>query len=253
MTALGLLLARPRLRLALLAAALAAAFIVTVGVLGVRDDDVRDAVDGSGALGPLLFVGLFAALVVVLVPGAVGCTAAGALFGPFAGTLLAVAGATLGAVLAFAAGRRLGRAAVLELSGPRAVELDAALCRRGFAAVVAVRLVPLIPFTLTNYVAGATSLRARDFAAGTMLGIVPTTFAIVSLGASFQRPGSAEFLGAAALLVGLAAAGPLVYRRRRRTTTTGHPREGAPSGAADRMAGRFRARLSRRPSRRLRR
>ena len=45
-------------------------------------------------------------------------------------------------------------------------------------AVVMIRLVPIAPFTIVNLVAGASHIRFRDFAFGTVLGELPGLLAI---------------------------------------------------------------------------
>ena len=89
-------------------------------------------------------------------------------------------------------------------TGTRVARLDALLGRRGIAAVVAVRLVPVLPFTAINYAAGLTSVRTRDYAIGTAVGIVPGTFSFVALGAFGSTPGPWRFLIPAAVLITLA-------------------------------------------------
>jgi len=67
------------------------------------------------------------------------------LFGLVVGVLVLV-GAVLGASAAFWLGRLLGRDAVERLSGARIARVDALLRRRGVLALIAVRLVPVLPF-----------------------------------------------------------------------------------------------------------
>ncbi len=174
---------------------------------------VRELVDAAGWLGPALFVALYAVLTIALVPGSPLTVAAGVLFGPFIGTALVVVGATIGAVGGYLWGRRLGREAVAKLAGERFAKVDAWLGERGLLAVLYLRFVPLVPFNLSNPVAGVTGIGLRDFSVGTFVGIIPGTFAFAALGGSFDDPTSPLFLGALALLVVLAVGTPLVDRR----------------------------------------
>lgn len=178
---------------------------------------IRDVVDGAGWWGPALFVLAYAVLTVLLVPGSPLTIAAGVLFGPWLGTGLVVVGATVGATGAFVWGRRLGRDAVAGLTGDRFARVDGWLRDRGVLAVLYVRLVPVLPFSLLNPVAGVTGITLRDFVVGTAVGIVPGAFAFASLGGSFDDPTSPSFLGAIGLLVVLAVGAPLVDRRVRAT------------------------------------
>jgi uncharacterized membrane protein YdjX (TVP38/TMEM64 family) len=184
-----------------------------------RPHDLQALVRSAGVAGPLAFIGLYALLTVLLVPGSLGSAAAGALFGPVLGTLFTVVGATLGATLSFVIARRLGRERVKRIAGRRMERIDAWLARRGFLAVLYARLVPLFPFNALNYVAGVSGVAARDYVAATAIGIVPGSFAYVALGSSLRDPGSPGFVAALALVGALGALGPVLARatRKRRT------------------------------------
>ena len=91
--------------------------------------------------------------------------------------------------------------------------MDEFIERRGFWAVLYVRLTPGLPFTLANYGAGLTRLRFRDMAAGTAIGAGPRTFAYVALGGSLDDLGSPEAIAAIALLVLIGVAGLVIGRR----------------------------------------
>jgi len=59
---------------------------------------------------------------------------------------------------------------------------DDASPRRGFLTVLVARLIPVVPFTVVNYLAGATALRLRLFLSATALGIVPAHVALGDYG-----------------------------------------------------------------------
>lgn len=210
-----------RLRLVVLGSlvvGLGGAFVLNGGQVDESLAAVREAVDRAGPAGPLLFIAAYALLTALLVPGSPLTVAAGVLFGPFLGTAYVVVGATTGAVAAFVWGRHLGRDAVARLAGDRLERVDGWLGERGLVAVLYVRLVPLVPFNVLNPVAGVTGLRLRDFALGTLIGIVPGTFAFAALGGSIDDLTSPVFLTALAMLVLLAVVVPFVDRRRRKRT-----------------------------------
>ena len=161
------------------------ALAVAVGlVFGVPPlEQVQQTVASWGWAGGAVFVGLYAAITLTPAPKNVLSVAAGLIFG-FAGALaLVYLGALLGAAAAFALGRWLGRDAVERYTGTRVARLDELVRRRGLAAVIGVRLIPVIPFTAINYGAGLTAVRLRDYALGTAIGIIPGTVAYVALGA----------------------------------------------------------------------
>ncbi|MBX9473027.1 TVP38/TMEM64 family protein [Microcella sp.] len=161
------------------------ALAVAVGlIVGVPPlEQVQQTVASWGWAGGAVFVALYAAITLTPAPKNVLSVAAGLIFG-FAGALaLVYLGALLGAAAAFGLGRSLGRDAVERYTGTRVARLDELLRRRGLAAVIGVRLIPIIPFTAINYGAGLTAVRLRDYALGTAIGIIPGSAAYVALGA----------------------------------------------------------------------
>ncbi len=205
-------LSSPRVRLGLLAGVLLVVFAAAVVFGGPSRARIDGAVRDSGIAAPVVFVVLYAVLTVLLFPGAVVTAVGGAVFGTALGTALAVVGATLGAAASFLLGRRLGRKHVERMTGRRLAQVDAWLERRGFLAVLYLRLIPAVPFNLLNYAAGVSAVRRRDYLLATAIGIVPGTFAYAALGGSIHDPTSPAFLGAVGLIVVLAVAGPLLSR-----------------------------------------
>lgn len=194
--------------------------LAALGVTAVKSGPdvatVQTWVDGTGWVAPVVFVLLYAALTVVLVPASVLTLAAGALFGGVLGASVTVVGATTGAIIAFGLARLGGRRAVERLAAGRFAQVDDWLGERGLAAVITLRLVPLVPFSAANYAAGLTAIRGRDFTVGTAIGIVPGVLVYATLGASFTDPTDPSFLAAVAALLALSLGGSIAVRRARR-------------------------------------
>lgn len=204
-----------RLMLLLMLGVAAVAVAVLVGVPNLTQ--LRTSFGGGGLLGGLAFSGLYAAVALSPLPKTVFTLAAGALFGVPLGLLVVMAGATGGAVAAFYLGRWLGRDAVHRLTRIRTERFDERLARRGLWTILILRLIPLVPFTALNYLAGLTALRLRDFLIGTVIGMLPATTASVTVGAYGSQPESWPFLVAVGALLVLSAAGLLAARRRSHT------------------------------------
>ncbi|MFE9366048.1 TVP38/TMEM64 family protein [Streptomyces sp. NPDC006978] len=165
--------------------------------------DVRRWVDSLGVWGPAVFAVVYALAVTALLPGSVLTASAGALFGLPVGAGAVLVGATAGAALSFGLARWLGRPVVARYAGSgRLARLDDYLTRRGFAAVLLVRLVPLFPFSVINYGAGVAGVRFSSYVTATALGIIPGTVVYTGLGGSLGDPGSPGlWIALAALLV----------------------------------------------------
>ena len=108
--------------------------------------------------------------------------AAGLLFGPLLGVAIAVTASTLSAMLALYLVRALGWQINGLVSNPRVDALDARLRARGWPAVLSLRLIPAVPFSVLNYAAGASGVRAVPYLWATLAGLIPGTAAVVILG-----------------------------------------------------------------------
>lgn len=205
------------------------AMVVTAAILvGVPDSrQLRDGVVALGWWAPVAFSVLYAVVSLSPLPKTVFTLAAGALFGLAAGVVIVVTGAMLGAVAAFYLGRLLGRDTVRWLTGGRLDRLDALLTGHGLRTIVVARLIPIVPFTAVNYLAGLTSVRLRHFTAGTVVGILPATTAYVTVGAYGWQPGAWPMWAALATLLVLTVGGLIAERHhRRRPRATDDPEPG---------------------------
>jgi uncharacterized membrane protein YdjX (TVP38/TMEM64 family) len=185
--------------------AAAAAVIIVVRMGGVPD--VREAVRASGVWAPVIFVLLHGLVTITPMPRTVFTVAAGVLFGSLYGVLLAVAGTTLAAIAAFWLVRLFG-AAFIERHSHRAgvAWVRARLDRSGMLAVTSLRLVPAVPFSLLNYVAGLSGVGFLPYLAGTVIGVLPGTVAVVVLGdaaAGGNPPPALLVVSVVSALVGL--------------------------------------------------
>jgi phospholipase D1/2 len=153
---------------------------------------------------PLVMVA-FVTLGLVMVPVLLLIAATGVAFGPVLGPTYAMAGSVASAAAGFAIGRWMGRRRIEQIAGGRFERFFRMLRRNGPLAVYLVRRIPA-PFAVTNIIAGASSVRFRDFLIGTMIGTGAAVIAIAGfsyhLSAAWRHPSSAAIAtGALFLLV----------------------------------------------------
>ncbi len=141
--------------------------------------------DWATSVGPWFPVAFLAAHIVVTVfpfPRTVFTLAAGLLFGPYLGVPLAVLASTLSAVVALLLVRAAGWQLSRLVRHPRVDSLDARLRERGWPAIVSMRMIPAVPFSVVNYAAGASAVRVLPYTLATFVGLLPGTAAVVILG-----------------------------------------------------------------------
>lgn len=213
----------PRARLAALVLTIGVAFTVVALSGSLSTTRVRGWVDGFGVAGPLVFLALAVALSLAFVPGPIFAGAAGLLFGTALGTPVALVSALLAACSAFSISRRTAPDAARELGGERVRRLAERIERQGFVAILLLRVAPGVPYMAVNYGAGLTRLALPIFAAATLLGTAPRTFAYVALGGSFGDFGRPETIVAIAILVVMAVGGLVLARRTARQPPPSSP------------------------------
>ena len=139
------------------AGALLAAIGVGWYVLPISDwlTALRGWIVGLGFAGIVIFAAIYVVGAVVLAPEAVLTIAAGFAYG-FWGLPIVVVAATIGASLAFLIARYLARDKVRQLLESRRniAAIDKAVAEDGWKIVALLRLSPLIPFNLQNYLFG---------------------------------------------------------------------------------------------------
>jgi len=183
---------------------------------------------GGNPLAPLAFLALHIVGSLFFVPRTLLALGAGLIFGMWWGILWAALGSLAGAVAGFLIARYLRSGFIDRATLARPAGLAALLKRAdrgGWRMVAVVRLVPVIPHSLTNYALGLTGVRLGAYAVGSLLGQLPLTIAYADLGAAGGQVllGGADWrhqvlwpslIGLAALILSLLI--PLVARRRLR-------------------------------------
>jgi uncharacterized membrane protein YdjX (TVP38/TMEM64 family) len=166
-------------------------------------DRLRGLLAPAGPLAPAVFVGLFVVLNSAGVPGPLLGAAGGLALGLVPGALATLAGMTVAACVQFLLARRLTGPAMAAVRFSGADRLQQALQRRGWLAVVALRLVPG-PFVALNLAAGLTPLRLRWMAVGTLIGGVPKALGWDALGLGASHLAVSPLVVAAVIVASVA-------------------------------------------------
>jgi len=148
----------------------------------IQPDQLQSILQQAGVWAPIAYIVIYVAATVLVMPSTALNLAGGAIFGPWFGTLWTSIAAVAAAVIAFMFTRTIGRDVVSRRVGGRWQALDAEIQTGGLFYMFAIRLQPIIPYGLVNFVAGLTSIRFKDFFIGTALGTVPGIFPFVLLG-----------------------------------------------------------------------
>lgn len=142
-------------------------------------------IEGYGPAGYALFVAVYAGLEILAIPAIPLTMSAGLLFGSITGTIIVSISGTVAASVAFLIARYFARDRILKLveGNKKFLAIDKAIGENGFRVVTLLRLSPLLPFSLGNYLYGLTSVKFVPYVLGSWLGMLPGTWAYVSAGA----------------------------------------------------------------------
>ena len=162
-----------------------------IGLGALYKDDINSfltafsaVLEGWGPLGYVAYSASYILLEVLAVPAIPVTMSAGVLFGPILGTAIVSFSSTAAATISFLIARYVARDRVLEIAkkNKKFAAIDKALGKESFKVVLFLRLSPLLPFALSNYLYGLTSVNLGEYVLGSWIGMAPGTFAYVSAG-----------------------------------------------------------------------
>lgn len=152
--------------------------------LGAHEAALHARVAATPILAAALYCAVYVACVAASTPfGVFLSVCGGLLFGTAVGAALALLSATAGAVLLFLMARGALAPLVARRAAPLMAKLGPRLRREGFWYLLALRLMPVVPFWLINLAAGLAGMRLAPFALATLIGSAPMTTLLASIGA----------------------------------------------------------------------
>lgn len=194
---------------------LIAAFLIVAwkaGYFDLSDPKKLDAAAGKAQgipwLGPVFAVAyaILAAFATPVSPLAYG---AGAVFGLVEGSIWVWVGSMLGGPAGYWLARGAWADGAKRVLGRYHAKLSELQRSSAFLTTLRFQLMPIVPFGVFNYAAGATRLPFLPYVAGTAIAIIPGTIAAVYVGqevvAGFRGRGKSAFLIATAVMLALIA------------------------------------------------
>lgn len=180
----------------ILLAAVVVALVVAVRVLPVGDwlRGFQAWVARQGALGGVLYGVVYVVAALLFVPGSVLTIGAGLIFGLRWGTVIVSVASTTAAALAFLIARYLARDRVEALArrNEKFRAIDEAIREKGWRVVVLLRLSPLVPFNVSNYLYGLTPVAFWPYVLASWIAMLPATVLYVWIGAAGRAAAGVE-------------------------------------------------------------
>ncbi|WNF38813.1 TVP38/TMEM64 family protein [Bacillaceae bacterium IKA-2] len=183
------------LKLILLITAIALVFGVAwqTGVIDRLKDveAMQNFIAGFGIWGYLIFILVFIAVAVLMLPAAVLTIVAGITFGPVLGGILSLIGATIGAAAAFLIAKYVARDMIVKKfkGNPIFDKVDKGVEKNGISFLILTRLVPVFPYNVQNYAYGLTSLNFLTYTGVSLITMAPGAFIYAYMAGQIVREG----------------------------------------------------------------
>jgi uncharacterized membrane protein YdjX (TVP38/TMEM64 family) len=200
--------------------------LLTLENLRRNKDALLIFVRENHALSIVLYILVYVVAIAVNLPGGAVLTMAGGfLFGTLPAVLYVNLAATTGAVLAFLSARYLLGSRLQETYRDRLAAFNSEMTRNGARYLLTLRLIPVFPFFVVNFLAGLTRVPLATFSWTTSLGIIPGTAVFAYAGHQLEHVSSIGdvFSGkvlAAFLLLALFTLAPAIISRFRKDSST---------------------------------
>jgi uncharacterized membrane protein YdjX (TVP38/TMEM64 family) len=160
---------------------------VTLETVVAQRDRFHQVLGANVPLAVLAYIAIYALVVGLSLPcGLIMSVAGGLLFGWLLGGLAAMAGATLGATLVFLIARTAVGDTLHQRAGPWLAKLSEGFQKDALSYLLFLRLVPAFPFWFVNIAPAVLGVPLKTFVLGTVIGIIPATFAFASAGAGLD-------------------------------------------------------------------
>lgn len=149
---------------------------------------IQNLVRSYGVWGPIAYILLYTLRTLTFFSATAFTIASGLIFGPYWGIFYTIIAENLSANFAFVVGKYFGEDIIRKAGKKISFFPKGDLFKEnGFMTVLMMRLL-FFPFDWVGYLAGAYSLRMRDFAAATFIGTLPGLIAFVAIGDVFANP-----------------------------------------------------------------
>jgi uncharacterized membrane protein YdjX (TVP38/TMEM64 family) len=160
---------------------------LTIEALLDHRERLQAFVAAHGSKAVIVYMGIYIAAVTLSVPGGAFLTIIGGfLFGWFVGGAAAVISATVGAIGVFLIARTSIGDALVRRAGTRVQKLAAGFREDAFSYLLFLRILPIVPFWLTNLASALFGVPLKTFVLATQIGVIPATFAFAVAGSGLD-------------------------------------------------------------------
>lgn len=168
--------------------------------------EIIDLIRNSGRVGIITYILLFAFLPTFFIPVTVLAIAAGAVFGFWQASLYTFIGAFFNSTITYVMSKYFAYDLINDYANSKYSTEYEKLKKNtrgkdGFILMMVLRLLPLVPYTLLNYLSGVVGYDYKIFIVSTLLGIIPGMFCYVNIGANSLNGFSPQLVISISILI----------------------------------------------------
>ena len=161
--------------------------LLSFETLALHYGEIKTFIDGNRWQAYGLYFVIYLVAVAFSLPIASLLTlSGGALLGLPAALIILVA-ASIGASIVFVATKSILAETLSRKAGPFLTKLEEGFSKNAFSYLLALRLVPLVPFWVLNIAPALLGMRLIPFFIATLIGIAPSTFIFVTVASNFDE------------------------------------------------------------------
>ena len=124
-------------------------------------------------MAPLLMVGLFVLSQLVFFPLIIMTLATAMVFGPIEGIIISLTGACISATITYGLGLAMGKYGLNRMMGAVCARIRRYIEGTGIVGMIALRFVPVAPYSIVNIALGVLSIPFTTYIAGSFLALLP--------------------------------------------------------------------------------
>lgn len=149
----------------------------------INPEVLETYLEGFGIWTPIVYCAIYLVAVFIPYAGTTMTIVGGLLFPPLFGTALVITISSLGSVLPFLVSKKFGRKYIkAKIEKTKYKKYLDHTDKNSFMYVLYMRLLPLIPYELQNYIIGFVDISITKFIIVTFIGLLPGTFTLIYLG-----------------------------------------------------------------------
>lgn len=162
-------------------------------------EKIRNLIQSYGKDASFIYIVLFSILPIFFFPVPILAIAAGISFGLLEGVIFTIIGAMINSSIMFIMAKKFAKNKVIEIFKTKISKkwydkLTNIEKNNGFLIIFLMRLLPIAPYNVINYLSGLTEISFLKYSLATFLGIIPGTFVFLNVGDKAINIYSKEFL-----------------------------------------------------------